>query len=605
MFALITPPLVQLNTPYPATPVLLNELRRHGHAVIQRDFSLETVLRLMTPKTVRLAEKAARKLHNRDDRLEFFLESADDYFHTVDHVIAFLQGHRPELAWRIAARTWLPEGPFFQSLYPDDSDDSDKETLEQAFGKLGTVDQAKYLASLYLDDLASFITTTLDPDFGFGNYAQTLTVNLPSMTPLLQRLDAPPTIVDTIIDDLTDDLLATSSPDAVGLTVPFPGTLYGAFRIARRIRQKAPNTKLVLGGGYVNSELRNIEDKRVFDFFDFISYDDGIQPLLTILEDTDAPQQPSDCHCVRLLTRDGARPVAPESPPSLLVPDYDGLNLDDYFDIVVMPNPLHRIWTDGKWLKMQLAHGCYWHRCAFCDIALDYISHYRPAAATDIVDAMEHLVETTEHSGFHFVDEALAPALVKAVSTELIRRKLPVTWWGNIRFDTAFTPELAQLMADSGCIAVTGGLECANDRLLKLMNKGITLASAHKAFQAFADTGILVHAYLMYAFPTETEKEALDALEFVRKCFADGLLQSAYWHRFALTAHSPIAKNPESLGIRIRQTPQKEPRFALNELPYDEPGSPDWNRIGQALKTALYNYMLGLGLDLPVRRWLR
>ena len=572
MLALITPPLVQLNTPYPATPVLLDELRKRGHAVMQRDFSLETALRLLTPQTVRLAEKAARKLRERDDRLEFFLESADDYFHTVSHIIAFLQGRRPELAWRIAARTWLPEGPFFQALYTDDSDDADRETLNAAFGKLGTVDQAKYLASLYLDDLASFITAVLDLDFGFGNYAQSLCVNLPSITPLLQRLDAPPTIVDTIIDDLTDNLLTTSSPDAVGLTVPFPGTLYGAFRIARRIREKAPNVKTILGGGYVNSELRNIEDKRVFDFFDYISYDDGIQPLLTFLSMEKAAAQPvakeaaaPSAAAIRLLTRSGAVPVAPEPPPSLLVPDYDGLNLNDYFDIIEMPNPLHRIWTDGKWLKMQLAHGCYWHKCAFCDVALDYICHYSPAAATEIVDAMEHLVETTGHSGFHFVDEAISPALIRGLCEELIRRRPNAVWWGNIRFDRQFTPELAELMADAGCIAVTGGLECANDRLLKLMNKGITLASARAALEAFANAGIMVHAYLMYGFPTQTEEEAFAALKFVRDCFANGILHSAFWHRFALTVHSPIAREPEKFGIIIQPT---ESNFAKNELCY-------------------------------------
>ena len=160
-------------------------------------------------------------------------------------------------------------------------------------------------------------------------------------------------------------------------------------------------------------------------------------------------------------------------------------------------------------------------------------------------------------------------------------------------------------MADAGCIAVTGGLECAHDRLLKLMNKGITLASARRACQAFADAHIMVHAYLMYAFPTETEKEALDALAFVRKCFADGLIQSAHWHRFALTAHSAIAQRPHDFGIDI--LPHKTtgaPRFALNEIDYREPNAPDWNRIGHALETAVYNYRLGLGLDLPPRAWL-
>lgn len=616
MLVLITPPLVQLNTPYTATPVLTHGLRQRGHDVQQRDFSLATALRVFTPRTIDLLEDAARKIPHPDDAIGFLLESADDYRRTVTDVIAFLQGRRPELAWPIAARNLLPEGPAFQELWvaatDDDDDSADQQLLLDAFGRLGTAEQAKYLASLYLDDLTAFIQRLLDPDFGFGSYAASLAISLPTLDPLLQRLEAPPTFIDAIIDQLTQQLLDDLHPTAVGLAVPFPGTLYAAFRIARAIRRLAPQTTLILGGGYVNSELRSLEDPRVFDFFDYLTFDEGLTPLDAILSHATSPLTPPapdacpTCAHPRILSANGPLTYTPAfHPPALLVPTYDGLNLDDYLGVLEFPNPIQRLWSDGHWLKMQLAQGCYWHKCAFCDLALDYIGRYEPASPTDIADAIQHLIQTTGHCGFHFVDEALSPALLAGLSRELIRRNLHAVWWGNVRFDNAFTPELAQLMADAGCIAVTGGLECAHDRLLKLMNKGITLASARRACQAFADAHIMVHAYLMYAFPTETEKEALDALAFVRKCFADGLIQSAHWHRFALTAHSAIAQRPHDFGIDILPTKTTgAPRFALNEIDYREPNAPDWNRIGHALETAVYNYRLGLGLDLPPRAWL-
>ena len=179
-----------------------------------------------------------------------------------------------------------------------------------------------------------------------------------------------------------------------------------------------------------------------------------------------------------------------------------------------------------------------------------------------------------------------------------------------MRFDTAFTPKLARLMVRAGCIAVTGGLECAVDRLLKLMNKGITLASAHVALTAFRDAGIMVHAYLMYGFPTQTEKEALAALGHVRRFFREGLVQSAFFHRFALTVHSPIAKDPEKFGIRLAQSRgaaenKARKTFARNEIPFDEPGAPDWDRIGKGLRLALYNYMRGTGYSKPLSFWFR
>ena len=162
-------------------------------------------------------------------------------------------------------------------------------------------------------------------------------------------------------------------------------------------------------------------------------------------------------------------------------------------------------------------------------------------------------------------DEAMPPALVSALCDEIIRRGIEVEWWGNVRFDAAFTTALARKMAKAGCIAVTGGLECANDRLLALMNKGITLASAEKALRAFRAARIFVHAYLMYDFPTETKAEQRGAERYVKSLAKRGLIQSCYWHRFALTVHSPIAREPEKYGIIVK--PLKS-NFARNELEY-------------------------------------
>lgn len=601
--ALITPPLLQPNSPYPAMPVIAGFLRGHGAELSQHDFSLELLLRIMTPGFIRKIAEQANQLPQKDEQLQFYIDTAKEYSATVGDVVSFLQGKVPELAWRIASRNWLPEGPFFTAAM-EQGDDDGSEALSIAFGNMGTYDQAKFLASLYMDDLAAFITVVV-PDFGFAKFAEKLALSLPDFSPVEERLKKTD-LIDEIIDEMTAEMLENQRPDIVGISVPFPGTLYAAFRIAATIKRIAPQVKLVLGGGYVNSELRELDDRRVFSYFDYICYDEGFQPWLTILNGVfEHSSEKTPGGSARLLTADGLCSCSQEHCSPLLVPDYDGLDLSRYFSVVEMPNCMHRIWTDGLWIKMQLAQGCYWHKCAFCDLSLDYICRYEPATPKDIVDAMEKLVAKTGRHGFHFVDEALSPALVRGLCTELISRSLNISWWGNIRFDKAFTPELAQLMSDSGCIAVTGGLECAEDRLLKLMNKGITLASARSALKAFSDAGILVHAYLMYGFPTETESEALSALKFVRDCFAEGLLQSAYWHRFALTAHSPIASNPDKFGITIMKNKQQGPRFALNELQFAEKNAPNWERIGHALSTAVYNYMLGIGLDMPVKKWLR
>lgn len=598
---LITPPLVQLNTPYPASPTLAGFLRGQGAEVLQADLSLELALRLFSSEGLGRVADACRQRPRPSPLIRFFLENIAAYQSTVETAVAFLQGRDEAAGWLIARRGFLPEGPRFAALASADVRGDEEETLAELFGSLGIADRAKHLASLYLDDLADIIREGADPDFGFARYAERLAVSTPSFDAILQRLAATPSLIDRLIDALAEAAIGAAQPEIIGLTLPFPGTVYAAFRIAAAARRLAPSARIVFGGGYVNTELRDLTDARVFDLVDHLCFDEGFDPWLGVLGK--APP-------VRLASRTALPPAvlraAPNRPcpsPRFCVPDYRGLDLSRYFSLVEMANPMHRMWSDGKWIKLQLANGCYWHQCAFCDTALDYIGRYEAPDAESVVEALLSLKQQTGQSGFHFTDEALAPALIRQLCDALLARGANLTWWGNIRFDKTFTPELARLMAQAGCIAVTGGLECANDRLLKLMNKGITLASATQACAAFSDAGILVHAYLMYGFPTQTEGETFAALDFVRQRFAAGHIQSAYWHRFALTAHSPIAQDPAAFGITLPPRREQSARFALNEIPYAETGAPDLDRLGAGLRRALYNYMLGLGLDRPVCDW--
>ena len=582
--------MVQVNTPYPAVPVLCGFLKSHGIETAQADLSLAVALALFTRSGVRKASAEARR-KTPTALTKFFLANAEAYADSIESVVAFLQGRRPESAWRFCHRGVLPEGPHFREL--------DESGAEEDFGLFGIEDKAKRIASLFLDDLAEIFQETLDPAFSFARYAEHLALAAPSFDPLQKRLSAKKlSTVDTLIDGFVRDLLAKHKPLFVGVTAPFPGTVYGAFRVAASVRKYAPGVKTVLGGGYVNSELQHLSDERVFDYFDFICFGEGFAPWLGL-----AGKGPM-CR-TRSRTSGGMDDASHCGGGSYAVPvsDYTGVDFSKYISLAETSNPMHRLWSDGRWLKVQLANGCYWHRCAFCDVALDYIARYAPAKAEQAVASILKMRDATGISAFHFTDEAIPPALVRAVSSELIRRKADIVWWGNIRLDESFTEELCGVMAAAGCVGISAGLECAQDRLLKLMNKGITCASARTVCGRLTDAGILTHLYLMYGFPTETVKETKEALRFVRDLFRDGLVQSAFWHRFALTVHSPIAKNPERFGIKPRVPDLTRNCFALNEIGYDEPGAPDHAALGKGLSLAVYNYMQGRGLDLPISFW--
>jgi hypothetical protein len=593
---LITPPMVQFNTAYPAVPVLAAFLREKGHEVAQEDLSLALALRLFSPDGVTAVERALRRKFQgkrRPASVKHFLVHAAYIRAAVADAVMFLQGRAPDLAASLAAPAKLPEGPRFAALRGL----VDGEATEVV---------ARHRASLFLDEIADAAREGLDDRFELARYAEHLAADAAGFEPLASALTRRPTLLDRWIDDLAEAAFAAHRPQLVGLTVPFPGALYGAFRIARRMKALAPSMTTVLGGGYVNTELRELGEPRVFDTFDYVTFDDGEIPLLRIVESLTHPKAPPALVRTRIrqqgrviLCNDAAAPhLRHRERPA---PDFSTLAKAGYIAMAESPNPMHRLWTEQPWIKLTLAHGCYWHRCAFCDTSLDYIRSYDPADAETIVGWMERAMADTGLAGFHFVDEAAPPALLGRMSRLILDRGLRVEWWGNIRFEVKFDDELSRLMARAGCLAMSGGLECAHDRLLALMDKGITTAQSAEAMRALTGAGILVHAYLMYGYPTQTAQETVDALEFVRGLFARGSVHSAYWHRFALTAHSPAFRDQNKLRLRILDA--RENTFSRNEIPFDEPDRPDPAAFGEGLRRAVYNFMHGVGLDSDVRTW--
>jgi radical SAM superfamily enzyme YgiQ (UPF0313 family) len=441
-------------------------------------------------------------------------------------------------------------------------------------------------------------------------YGERLAMSQPTFDPLAEALAAAPTLIDGTLQTLTLDAMARHRPTLVLLSVPFPGAVYAAFRIAQSIKAHDPAIVTVLGGGYVNTELRELAEPRVFDFFDFVTLDAGERPLLALMEHLQGRRSASR------LVRTFSRPerggavrwtnfVEPEVPfEDVGTPTWDGLPLASYLSLLDMLNPMHRLWSDGRWNKLTVAHGCYWKKCSFCDVSLDYISRFDAASATTLADRIEAIVAETGQTGFHFVDEAAPPKSLKALAAELQRRGTAISWWGNIRFEKTFTPALCRQLADSGCIAISGGLEVASDRLLALMKKGVSVDQVARVTKGFSDAGILVHAYLMYGFPTQTVHDTVDALEYVRQLFAAGCIQSGFFHRFTCTVHSPVGLDPAAYGVKLLPLNEGRPvSFAKNDIGFVDPSGVDHDRLGVALKKALYNYMHGIGLDEDVRVW--
>lgn len=594
---LVIPPVMQFNSAYPSIPMLTAFLHSQGYQTAQTDAGLELILQIFSRSGLKIFSKYLNQNTNTlHPSVKSFIHHFDRYADTIDAVMLFLQNKDPELAYRIVTRSFLPEGPRFEIL-------NGQPSMDWLLDNLGTQDQAKHLASLYIDDLADMIKYGIDERFELSRYAEKLAASLSDFSPLKNELKKPPTLIDRMIDNISTSLIKTHQPDLVGFTVPFPGNLYATLRMAQQMKKNRPAVKIAIGGGYINTELRSLHDPDIFDIVDYITLDDGETPLLQILKSIQKPS--SDSKLVRTFIRQNNKVsyinARENVSPQTCTPVFDGMLTEKRIGLMELPNPMYRLWSDGGWNKLMLAHGCYWHQCSFCDTKLDYIRKYRPEPAKILVNRMESIVNETGQYGFHFVDEAAPPALLRAVAKEILRRKLTVTWWSNIRFENNFTPELTQLLSDSGCIAVTGGLETVCDRTLAMMRKGITVEQALQVAANFTSHNIMVHAYLMYGFPSQTIAETIDALEIVRQMFDCGCLQSAYWHRFALTIHSPMAANPADFGIQLASA--QPAAFAQNEILYKDLSKTNPEPLASGLRKAMYNFMHGTGIENDIRTW--
>ena len=393
---LLIPPLTQLNTPYPSTAYLMGFLRGHGIQASQADLGIEMVLRLFCRSGLKILFDQVRTYHDElpgEARQMLAIEPA--YLNAIDPVIEFLQGRNPSLALLLARSGFLPQGPRFSC-----------ETARAASSHvLSDQDRAKRLATLFLEDLADLAQATVSPHFTLSRYAEHIARAASSFETIIEAVDIPPTLTDRFMLESLWEHLDRVNPLLVCLTVPFPGNLYGAFRVAHSIKTTRPDMVIALGGGYANTELRRLSDPRVFDYVDYVTLDDGERPLLSLIEHL-AGTRPRARLC-RTFYRDKDQVVFANDTSEqefnmdeVGCPTYSGLTLDRYLTILDSTNPMHRLWSEGHWNKLTVAHGCYWKQCTFCDVGLNYISRYEMTPTDRLIQQIEQLItETPERGG--------------------------------------------------------------------------------------------------------------------------------------------------------------------------------------------------------------
>ena len=264
-----------------------------------------------------------------------------------------------------------------------------------------------------------------------------------------------------------------------------------------------------------------------------------------------------------------------------VVPDYSDIDFSRYPRVCDEKNPMHRLWTDGTWIKAYLAHGCYWHKCAFCDTKLDYVCGYKPVNVEKFFNGLLATAEQKGIYGIHFVDEALPAACLKKFALLNAQKGKKLYFWGNIRFEKVFSKDFAAFLSYCGFGAVSAGIEVATGTGLKNINKGTDIDSIVSACAAFKEAGILVHAYMIYGFWYDTAQTIIDSMETLRQFFEAGLLDSAFWHKFSLTKNSEL----------------------YDQLKATWKGGAEFSKYGRPLEASLDSWMHGIKVEQKVQKW--
>ncbi|MDR3337221.1 MAG: radical SAM protein [Treponema sp.] len=649
MIYLVQPPLIQLNSPYPAVYYLRSFLEKqefpciasdHSIALFERIFRAGGLRKIFCSARERFKKGAIPGLDNNTARYntERFLSEEGRWLSCIPRLTAFLRGKDREWGHLLTlANGVLPSGPRFDACVA-------------AFGGQPSPDDGPLLAGKLLEDLADFITVTVDSGFALIRYTEnTASQNTPSggmMLPdeqkaagyILQNFYAP--FLETQWDALERLASGKGLPLILGISIPFPGCFAGAIACARSAKRRFKDRVTVIaGGGFVNTELRRLGVCRtgaeLFDCFDYLSFDRGYGSLLAVLDRLCAGRSPSgkeppaplyktmyfDGNSNRVVEdpgiaggipaektgADNSRYIEAErNAVQTVFPDYSGVDFSRYLCLVDDVNPMHRLWSDGRWLKAYLAYGCYWHACAFCDVTLDYIRNFEPVNVESLFIHLCDQAEKTGVRGVHLVDEAAPPAALLRLAELNRETGLPLVFWGNIRFERDFKADAAAILAAGGLIGASAGIEVATEAGFKRTGKGIGLTEVVRACAAFKEQGILTHAYLIYGYWDEDEGEIIDSAEVLRQLFAAGLLDSAFWHKFVLTCHSRIyAEWQQGRHPGLRVIDNDDPRgntaskgaphgglpFTRNDLSFE--GEGQFDKFTEPLDRLLAAWMKG------------
>ncbi|MFA7404279.1 MAG: radical SAM protein [Pelobacteraceae bacterium] len=262
----------------------------------------------------------------------------------------------------------------------------------------------------------------------------------------------------------------------VGFSLNYLSQALCTFAMIGYLRKGYPTLKIVLGGGLVTSWMQRPGWRNPFGVLvDHLISGPGEGPLVELLGRSEAPRQ--------------------EVPP-----DFSSLLLKEYL-------------SPGLILPYSAGSGCYWNRCSFCPERAEG-NAYHPLPVSSVLSELKLLIEQTRPILIHLLDNAISPALLRA----LAENPPGTPWYGFARIDDLLDDQdFCHALKRSGCVMLKLGLESGDQGVLDRMNKGINLGVASRVLNNLKRAGIRVYCYLLFGTPWETAVEAGRTLDFVAR----------------------------------------------------------------------------------------
>lgn len=359
-------------------------------------------------------------------------------------------------------------------------------------------------------------------------------------------------------DRLVDEILR-HDPDVVGITA-WTDFWYDGFTTAQRLKARAPNVHVVIGGPHVGvyPEI-TLEHSPA----DSIVLGDGELPMLLLVNALSKGQTPTDIPGVHFKEH-GVR----AGPTKWYIEK----------DLDKLPHPDRRLLPLNKYgsvlakrryvTTMITSRGCPF-KCTFCK--LNFQKTLQRSAANVVEEFGE--IKALGISEVEVYDDTFtwSAKRVQEICRLLIERNLGLEWAIRDRV-TGVRAENLELLRKAGCARIHLGVESGLDKTLETIKKRITTEQARKAVALAKGAGFVTLTYFMIGLPGETREDVLRTIDFALELDADysefnicipyagtemyewalknGVIRRDYWQEFG---RSPVPdfKIPELIEDKL------------------------------------------------------